>query len=207
MRATLSGVAAFGRFVDGQRRRAASATDSAVKETARAVQAAVRADVGRVFARGGKRLAGAVRLKDYPDRGRGPASLIYSKFGRRNAGGYKDFIAARLFGADIRPKSGEWLAIPFAPRGMTSGRRQTATTRKRGAALAAEGRLDFVPIKGGRMALLVHRRKSYERIYFLLVKRIRFPGITSPAAYLARALARMPEAFARAWGRMAFSGR
>lgn len=45
------------------------------------------------------------------------AGLVYSKFGKRDAGGFVDFLLLHVRGGTLKPRSGEWLRIrtPGAP--------------------------------------------------------------------------------------------
>lgn len=49
------------------------------------------------------------------------ASLIYSKFGFRDAGGFVDFLLLHIRGGTIRPRDGDWLRLPNVGEGGAWG--------------------------------------------------------------------------------------
>lgn len=130
------------RWAEAQHARAEAAVTRAVGETGRAVQAAWRSEVGSVL---GRRLAGTVRLRVFPEGqpSANAAALVWSKA--------PEIVGAHERGALIASRSGFWLAIPTAAAGR--GARGARLTP--GEWEARRGlRLKFV-YRRGRTALLV----------------------------------------------------
>lgn len=125
-----------------QVRRGEVAVTQGVAEVGRAVQQAWRGQVGSVL---GRRLAGTIRLKVYPDGQPSPdaAALIWTKA--------PDIIGAHEKGALIRSSDGFYLAIPTdaAGRGARGARLSPAEWEARRGI-----KLRFV-FRRGRPALLV----------------------------------------------------
>ena len=181
-------------YVRQGRRRQAAVRAAVAKET-RATQLEIRTRVSRAFAgsklrgaQGARRVANAVRSKVFDNGRRGAAGLIFSKFGRGRGRSFIDYVAPRLFGAVVRPKKGRFLLVPVA----TKGRSQRAT-RRRGKQLAEQGKLDMVPIKGGRRFLLVHRTRTRTTPYFVLLRQVIYRRQTTPRALLRNAARRFPR--------------
>ncbi|AWJ86319.1 hypothetical protein TSH58p_22655 (plasmid) [Azospirillum sp. TSH58] len=145
----------------------ADAARAAVRGAAEALQADLRAQVRAAGL--GTGLEKAWRLDLYPKSGRKtlrPAGLVYSKATRLH-----DAFDA---GETVRAKGGKWLAIPLEAAKKAgfdrSSERDDLTARRPGpvpakwsnvsAAEARFGKLQFVPINGGRRALLVADGKA-----------------------------------------------
>lgn len=204
--ATLEGADDFRRAMGAQRAGRLRAAISGVRRTGEDVKRTMRADVSRTV--DSRRAAFAVRSRVHENVESGaPRAVVWSNWGRGRGAGFKDILALHLFGGAIGPRKGKWLFIPWTAQGQRSGRRHTATTRKRGMALLAQGKLDFVPIRGNRVALLVHRTRTRSRIYFVLVRRSTYKAVVAPGAYAAAARRDLPDNVRRAWRGMALGGR
>ena len=165
----------------------------AVTDTGKQVQADWRAVVNSRFSRsarvggGNRRVANAIRLKVYDNPGASAAALVYSKFGRRGAGGeFVDYLLPHVVGATIRPTTSRWLYIP-----LTGGRR-SRTSRL---AVSQSANLVFIPLSGGR-ALLVRKSKTRSTPVALLVRQIRVSRTLDLDQAVARAGAVLPERLA-----------
>jgi hypothetical protein len=206
MSVEILGRPALARRMLAERRRAARAVSKGVSSQVRATQIEVRRAVNLVFSgsrsvKGGDaRVANAVRTKHYDDENRGSAGLIYSRFGRKRAGGFADFIAARLFGALVRPLSKKWLLIPLQTGGISRNAARAAVRRHEDVATRG-GRKDlaFVPLKGGRTILIVKRSKTRDIPVAILVKQVRYPRRASPEDFVRHALNGLPGEIARAY--------
>ena len=148
----------------------------AVVDGAKAVQKDWRGQVNATFSgskmvRGGnRRVANAIRLKEYTTEAGGASAIVFSKFGRKGPGGkFIDYLIPHATGATLRPTRGRWLYIPL------QGSRRARSSRL---AVAQNKNLSFVPIGPGR-ALLVRRTRSRSTPIALLVRMIRIPKTIS----------------------------
>lgn len=88
----------------------------AVHSSTRALQLKIRADVHAMFP-GSRKPGNAIRSVTYPEAGRlsrRPAGIVFSAFGRREAGVFIDYLVPYLTGAHLKPRRGRYLAIPTA---------------------------------------------------------------------------------------------
>jgi hypothetical protein len=116
-------------------KRAERAATFAIREAGKGLQDELREQV--TAAGLGRRLANAVRLKLYPERGDSidAAAFVYARPGKGRRGGAADIVAAFEEGTLIRRSGGRFLAIPTenvptkpgTRRRMTPGEVQDAT--------------------------------------------------------------------------------
>ena len=121
VKATLVGLKKLDEAIKRAELRTRAAARTAVDETSRRTQLAIRKDVNRIFSGGtirqrrgkGRRVGNAVRRKLFDNRARGTAALVFSKFGRREGGEFVDYLGPYITGRDIRPKRGRYLVVPL----------------------------------------------------------------------------------------------
>ena len=103
------------------------AVTAAVRKTGAGLKSDLRSQV--VGAGLGRRLANAVRLNVYPDKGDSlsAAAFVYARPGKGGHGGAANLVAAFEEGTLIRAKGGRYLAIPTANVPMKSGARRPMT--------------------------------------------------------------------------------
>jgi hypothetical protein len=89
----------------------------------------------------GRRLANAVRLNVYPDKGDSlsAAAFVYARPGKGGHGGAANLVAAFEEGTLIRAKGGRYLAIPTANVPMKSGARRPMTPEEMKAGVKSGG--------------------------------------------------------------------
>lgn len=194
IKATLAGVAKFRKIMKAESSAWERATLGGVKAQTRETQLGVRGQVNKAF-HGSRRIGNTVRSKvwERKTRRQGAAGLIWSKFGRKKGGRFVDYIAPRLFGATVKPTGGrQFLMIP-----KQKGRNKRTVAQK----LADKGKLTFIPIKGGRKAVLVKNTKSRSTIIALLVRKVVYPRRTTPAQLMAGAVRGLPGEITRAYRR------
>ncbi len=105
-------------------RTAELAVTAAVRKTGDGLKSDLRSQV--VGAGLGRRLANAVRLNVYPDKGDSlsAAAFVYARPGKGGHGGAANIVAAFEEGTLIRARGGRYLAIPTANVPIKSGARR-----------------------------------------------------------------------------------
>lgn len=180
-RIAIRGIKATAKALDRQRLRVHRATVAGVGEETDAIKARTRAAVRRAFRRRGFRVATIVRGQVIA---RGPdhrvVGIVLSKWRKRGA----DPIAARLFGAVLRPRRGRWLAIrmPRAPASIAVARRTLKTY--------------WITLRTGGLGLIGRGKsgRGRPRLLFVLKRSVRINPVTTPEALLGDAARRTPEA-------------
>ena len=193
---TLTGIGKFKKVMAAERERWRRAVLKGVKAQTRATQLETRRHVVRAFNR---RIGNTVRSKVYDNKGRrrSASGLVYSKFGGRKGGQFIDYVAPRLFGAVVRPTGGKkFLKFPLTGKGARRG-----SVLKQARLAREKGQLRFVPIRGGRAALLVKDTKSRSTPLFFLTRQVRYPRRTTRARLLMSAFQGLPREIRRAYRR------
>lgn len=115
------------------------AVTAAVRKTGAGLKSDLRSQV--VGAGLGRRLANAVRLNVYPDKGDSlsAAAFVYARPGKGGHGGAANLVAAFEEGTLIRAKGGRYLAIPTANVPMKSGARRPMTPEEMKAGVKSGG--------------------------------------------------------------------
>lgn len=180
---------------------AAIAVTAAVRRTGDGLKSDLRSQVAGAGL--GRRLANAVRLNVYPDKGESlsAAAFVFARPGKGGRGGAADIVAAFEEGSLIRSKGGRYLAIPTENVPIKAGtrRRMTPDEMKAGAKSGGFGRdLELVPTNrpgimllvlpvvraanGGRMRPATARRIKAGRTVewvamFILVRQVQMPRL------------------------------
>ena len=128
---------------------------------------------------------------------------VTSKAVYKRAGGRVDLIAALIEGANIRPITGKWLAIPTAivPPGTAGGGNPKRHKEPRD---FPEGFFRFVESRGGRQGLLYRAdvpRHQVQEPWFILVRSAVLRLRLTVDALMARARAGLSEEIDREWGK------
>lgn len=140
----------------------------AVVTESNTVKATVRGWAREVFPKS-RKAPGAVRSKVYGTTETGNVTaIVYSKFGIREDGVFKDFLAARVFGTTARPKKGRYMALPIPSDDMSQ-----RAARKRFERLSASGKLTVVDHGGEKFLIWFTRTRSV--LVAMLVKSVTFP--------------------------------
>lgn len=164
-KAAFEGLGRLKKAIAQAERRTRQAARTAVSDTSRKTQLAIRRDVNAIFSGGsfrtkrskGRRIGNAVRRKMFDNRERGSAALIYSKFGRKAGGHFVDYLAPYLAGQPIRPRRSRFLAIPLLP-----GKKNRTPANFP----------NLVPVQTGGRLFLVRHTRTRSTFMFLLVPRI-----------------------------------
>ena len=135
------------------------AIEAGMRESGTGLKNEMRRQVRRAYA--GRRLAGAIRARFY-EKGRAAVAFVYSR--------EKRILALGETGGTVRPKTGQFLAIPH--RAVLAG---AGGARSRGRAPRVEDYIGkknvfFIAIKGGRELLLVRGTRSRTTILFHLAR-------------------------------------
>lgn len=129
------------------------------------------------------------------------ATLIYSKFGFRGAGGFVDFLLLHMRGGTIRPTKGQWLRLPNPDEPAMLG----AQTGKYG---RTGSEIFFVPSKDGKKLFQLQRfggwaagkRSGQTRLLATLLKSLTFtPSLQGLEAIMATHGATFERNFAIEW--------
>lgn len=121
------------------------------------------------------------------------AGLVYSKFGKRDGGGFVDFLLLHVRGGTVKPKSGDWLRI--AATGKRGG-----PSPQSGFFAYSQSDIFFRKSKDGKKLYQFRRyrksgvssRKNTLELIATLVKSVTFPASLSGVDEIAR---RRPELF------------
>lgn len=186
------------------------ASVEAVIETTREVKLAIRAYINAHFkgsaftSNNNRRVANASAQEKFYDEveGKGQyAGLVYSKFGKRDKGGFVDFLLLHVRGGPVSGKP--WLRIVNEAEGGTA--RIAAQT---GSYSLSQSDIFFLPSKDGKKLFQLRRyrkerdpktgRLGRSRLLATLVKSITFPARLSGIDEIAR---RRPELFDRNFAR------
>lgn len=186
-------------YLEAQGKAAQAAAVSVTKEETTELKLALRSVVGAAFPKGGRKVANAIRQKDYtnPD---GAAGLVYSKFGRKSLeGGFIDYLLPFTTGATIRPTRSKYLYIPLQK--TKSGR---VSKRNRGfrASVRLQKNLRFVRLTGNRF-LIVRGTKTRSTPIALLIPRVKMPKRIDPGATFARTTKDFDQKFLRRFEELA----
>ena len=133
-----------------------TAVTIAVRKTGEGLKNELRAQVAGVGL--GRRLANAVRLNVYPDRGSSlsAAAWVYARPGKSGRGGAADIISAFEEGSLIRKSGTQYLAIPTEHVPRKGGRRMTPNDLQNGTKFGGFGRdLEVIPTNRPGVLLLV----------------------------------------------------
>lgn len=147
------------------------ATRAAVETETRQLQLAIRAQVDAVFPSRGRRKPGnAIRSKVYKREGGGYTGLIWSKFGRTDAGGqFVDYLLPWVQGATLRPQQGRYMVIPV--RGTS---RRVKRHLRDLARLNEDPKLRLIAGRGGKL-FFVRQTRTRSTLIAVLVRRTRIP--------------------------------
>jgi hypothetical protein len=123
------------------------------------------------------------------------AGLVYSKFGKRDAGGFVDFLLLHVRGGTLRPKTGDWLRI-LNPRAGGSA----SSVAQSGFFPVSQSNIFFAPSSDGKKLFQLRRyrkgslgsRRGTTELLATLVKRVVFPARLSGIDEIAR---QRPELF------------
>jgi len=181
-----------------------SASVESVVLTTREVKEAIRDFVDAAFTNsewhgnGRRRAANASAQEMFYDdiEARGQyAGLVYSKFGKRDKGGFIDYLLIHMRGATIRPRDGEWLRI----RNKRAGQSHTLVAQT-GHYHFSGSDIFFAKSKDGKKLFQMRRyrkgslsaRKGSVELLATLVKSVKIPARLSGVEAIAR---RRPELF------------
>lgn len=132
------------------------------------------------------------------------AGLVYSKFGKRDAGGFVDFLLLHVRGGTVRPRSGEWLRIA-AGDGAGSG----PSIAQTGFFPLSSSDIFFTRSPDGKRLYQLRRyrksglsgKRGTTQLIATLVKQVIFPARLSGIEEIARSRADLFEGhFAEALG-------
>lgn len=165
MTSAITGQVQVIRALDNLERRAHGAARHGVSATTRSAQLRLRGQVNAIFSRN-RKAGNAVRSAVYDNGERGVSGVIWSRFGRRAAGQYVDFLGPYISGRDITPRHGRYLAIAFQRR--RGGKNNAKPSQVRGLEPAVvDGRLYLVRRQGKKVTFffeLVQRVKVTKRL-------------------------------------------
>lgn len=133
-----------------------NAVTTGVRKTGEGLKNELRAQVASAGL--GRRLANAVRLNVYPDRGSSlsAAAWVYARPGKGGRGGAADIMFAFGEGSLIRRGGSQYLAIPTDHVPRKGGRRMTPNDLQSGTKFGGFGRdLEVVPTNRPGVLLLV----------------------------------------------------
>jgi hypothetical protein len=132
-----------------------NAVTTGVRKTGEGLKSELRAQVASAGL--GRRLANAVRLNVYPDRGSSlsAAAWVYARPGKGGRGGAADIMSAFEEGSLIRRGGSQYLAIPTDHVPRKGGRRMTPNDLQSGTKFGGFGRdLEVVPTNRPGVLLL-----------------------------------------------------
>ena len=133
-----------------------NAVTAGIRKTGEGLKNELRAQVASAGL--GRRLANAVRLNVYPDRGSSlsAAAWVYARPGKGGRGGAADIMSAFEEGSLIRRGGSQYLAIPTDHVPRKGGRRMTPNDLQSGTKFGGFGRdLEVVPTNRPGVLLLV----------------------------------------------------
>ncbi len=148
------------------------ASRAAVEVATRELQLKIRVAVNRAFpgkGRGGAKVGNAIRSKVYErtkDPDGGFTGLVWSKFGRRGAVGFIDYLLPHVQGATITPRRGAKYLYISVEKGV-------GAKRRRRLAVALDPKLRFVAGSRGRIYLVRQVTKKRTKLIAVLVPRVR----------------------------------
>ena len=202
---------------------AESAVTAAVRKTGDGLKSDLRAQV--MGAGLGQRLANAVRLNIYPQKGESlsTAAWVFARPGKGGRGGAADIVAAFEEGTLIRRRGGRYLAIPTANVPIKPGGRRSMTPDDMQSATKFGGfgrDLELVPTNRPGVLLLVLpvvRAASGKRLrpatarrvkagrevewvpMFILVRQVQMPRLLDWHGPAEAWAARLPDQVLREW--------
>lgn len=188
------------RFIEGAQR-------TAVARATRIAQLRIRKVINDAFGgserQGGRgnntRVANTIRSKIYPGFRGGFVGVIWSRFGKKEAGQFIDYLIPFVEGATLRPR-GKYLRIQLAKsfagvRG-SGGRRSASLGKQR--VVYRDPSIFTIKLKGGAILVLEKRKRAKPRPLELLVPKVRLPKKLDFAEPLRRAGDELPEELMKA---------
>jgi hypothetical protein len=136
-----------------------------IRTLIRELQLEIRAEVDRGIGKK-RKVGGAIRSKPY-DNPDGAAGIVWSKFGRGRGAQFRDYLLPFVLGLTLRPRRSKWLYIS-----LEKGRK---ARRDRRLIVSADPKLKWIPIKDGRVVLLVRQTKTRSTVIAKLVKNVKAP--------------------------------
>ena len=211
------------KILAGEVRTAEAAVTAAVRKTGDGLKADLRSQVMGTGL--GRRLANAVRLNIYPDRGESlsTAAWVFARPGKGGRGGAADIVAVFEEGTLIRRQGGRYLAIPTENVPMKAGgrRRMTPDDMQSATKFGGFGRdLELVPTNRPGVLLLVlpvvratsgkrlrpatARRVKAGRIVewvtmFILVRQVQMPRLLDWRGPAEAWAGRLPDQVVKEW--------